>query len=152
MSATDRFLYSGASCATNAMQSSATRDPGARPPSTVTPPADGAARPTARFSSVVLPAPFGPASAATCPAGTASVHSRSAQVPPYRLPSPLASTTFMRRPPSWQPASRPAALGASRAGGSAGPSLEGYAGGLRGGSVQVCWTGCDAGCGGYRAG
>ena len=43
--------------------------------------ADGTARPTARFSSVVLPAPFGPTSAATCPAGISSVHSRSAQVP-----------------------------------------------------------------------
>src|SRR5580693_3082253 len=81
------------------MPSSAARDPAARPPSTVTPPADGVDRPTARFSSVVLPAPFGPTSAATCPAGIASEHSRSAHVLPYRLPRPLASTTFMRRPP-----------------------------------------------------
>src|SRR6266550_1324980 len=50
---------------------------------------------------------------------------------------------------SWQPASRPAAAGASVGGGSAGPSLEGYGRGLRAGSVQVCWTGCDAGRGGY---
>src|SRR5215472_17318231 len=53
---------------------------------------------------------------------------------------------------SWQPAFRPAAAGAPRAGGNAGPSLEGYAGGSRGDSVQVCWTACDAGRGGYRAG
>ena len=53
---------------------------------------------------------------------------------------------------SWQPASRPAAAGASVGGGSAGPSLEGYGRGLRAGSVQVCWTGCGAGRGGYRAG
>jgi hypothetical protein len=36
----------------------------------------------ARFSSVVLPAPFGPTSAATCPAGIASEQSRNAQVLP----------------------------------------------------------------------
>ena len=28
--------------------------------------------------------------------------------------------------------------------------MEGYAAGSRGGSVQVCWFGCDAGCGGCR--
>src|SRR5215469_4074490 len=53
---------------------------------------------------------------------------------------------------SWQPAFRSAAAGAPRAGGNAGPSLEGYAGGLRGDSVQVCWTACDAEHGGYRVG
>src|SRR5260370_5621959 len=95
MSAADKLLYSGVSCATNAMPSSAAGDPGGRPPSPVTPPADGAARPTARFSSVVLPAPFGPASAATCPAGIATVHSRSAQARPYRLPRPMVSMTFI---------------------------------------------------------
>src|SRR5216684_2845410 len=94
MSATDKFLYTGVSCATNAMPSSAAGDPAGRPPSTVTLPADGSARPTARFSSVVLPAPFGPTSAVTCPAGTASVHSRSAQVLLYRLLRPLASSTL----------------------------------------------------------
>src|SRR5207248_2388051 len=62
-----RFLYSGVSWATNAMPSSAAGDPAGRPPSTVTIPAVGSARPTARFSSVVLPAPFGPTSAVTCP-------------------------------------------------------------------------------------
>ena len=82
MSATDRVLYSGVSWATNAIPSSAARDPARRPPSTVTPPADGAVRPTARFSRVLLPAPFGPTSAVTRPAGTCSVHSRSAQVRP----------------------------------------------------------------------
>ena len=82
MSATDRFLYSGVSWATNAMPSSAAGDPARRPPSTVTAPADGAVRPTARFSSVLLPAPFGPTSAVTRPAGISSVHSRRAQVPP----------------------------------------------------------------------
>ena len=82
MSAADRFLYTGVSWATNAMPSSAACDPAAKPPSTETVPADGDASPAARFSSVVLPAPFGPISAVTCPAGTASAHSRSAQVRP----------------------------------------------------------------------
>ena len=36
--------------------------------------------------------------------------------------------------------------------GEGGPSLEGYGGGLRAGSVRVCWTVCDAGYGGYRPG
>ena len=65
MSTTDRFLYSGVSWATNAMPSSATGDPGGRPPSTVTPTTDGTARPAARLNNVVLPDPFGPTSAAT---------------------------------------------------------------------------------------
>jgi hypothetical protein len=82
MSAADRLLYSGVSCATNAMPSSAAGDPGGWPPSTVMAPADGAARPTARFSSVLLPAPFGPTSATTWPAGIASEQSRSAHVRP----------------------------------------------------------------------
>src|SRR5580704_3999018 len=95
MSATGRFLYSGVSCATNAIPSSAAGDPAGLPPSTVTDPADGADRPTARFSSVLLPAPFGPTRAATCPAGTASVHSRSAHVRPYLLLRSVVSMTFM---------------------------------------------------------
>src|ERR1700733_455455 len=99
MSATDRFLYSGVSWATNAMPSSAAGDPAGSPSSTVTAPADGTVRPTVRFRSVVLPAPFGPTSAVTWPAGTSRVHSRSAHVPPYRLPRPIVSTTFMRFPP-----------------------------------------------------
>ena len=41
MSATVRFLYSGVSCATNAIPSSAAGDPARRPPSTVTAPSAG---------------------------------------------------------------------------------------------------------------
>jgi hypothetical protein len=82
MPAADKFLYSGVFWATNAMPSSAAADPAGLPPSTVRLPAVGAARPTARFSKVVLPAPFGPTSAATCPAGIARLHSRRAQVLP----------------------------------------------------------------------
>jgi hypothetical protein len=76
MSPTGRCRYSGTSWATNATRSSASRDPAGRPPSTVTRPSVGASRPTAMCISVVLPAPFGPARAATRPAGIASVHSR----------------------------------------------------------------------------
>ena len=47
-----------------------------RPPRTVIDPALGCRSPTARWSSVVLPAPFGPTSPTTLPAGIASVHSR----------------------------------------------------------------------------
>ena len=56
----------------------------------------------------------GPNGAATCPAGIASVHSRSAQVFPYRLPRPLVSMTFMRRPPSrrWLRRGQPGRRGA----------------------------------------
>jgi hypothetical protein len=82
MSATDRFLYTGASCATKAMPSSAAGDPAGWTPSTVTVPAAGTASPARMFIKVVLPAPFGPTSAARCPAGIASVHLRSAQVSP----------------------------------------------------------------------
>jgi hypothetical protein len=63
------LAYSGVSWATNAIPSRAAADPAAQPPSTATDPADGAASPTARFSSVVLPAackadlPYGHASA-----------------------------------------------------------------------------------------
>ena len=63
MSATDRFRYSGMSCATKPIPSSAAGEPTGRPPSTVTSPAVGAVRPTTMFSSVVLPAPFGPTNA-----------------------------------------------------------------------------------------
>src|SRR5258708_23974378 len=81
MSATDRFLYSGVSWATNAMPSSGAGDRAGRPPSTVTPPADGAARPTARCSSVVLPAPFGPISAATWQPQVTAAAARFAALP-----------------------------------------------------------------------
>src|SRR5258708_34549645 len=53
---------------------------------------------------------------------------------------------------SWQQASRSAAAGASRARGGGGPSLEGYAGGARGGSGQGGLTGGGVGRGGYRGG
>src|SRR6516164_7525603 len=152
MSATDKVLYNGVSWATNAIPSSAAGDPGGRPPSTVTPPADGAVRPTARFSSVVLPAPFGPTSAATCPAGTVSVHSRSAQVRPYRLPRPLVSMTFILGDCWFMAASVPAGgHGRITHRREDGYLVGGIRRGWRGGSVQVCWTGRDAGCGGYRA-
>jgi hypothetical protein len=52
------------------------------PPSMAAVPLVGTASPTHMFIRVVLPAPFGPTSAVRCPAGTASVHSRSAQVWP----------------------------------------------------------------------
>src|SRR6202046_1566609 len=112
MSAADRFLYTGVSWATTATPSSAGGDPGGQPPSTVTSPADGASRPTARLSSVVLPAPLGPTSAATRPAGTSRVQSRNAQVLRYRLPRPLALTTLMRRDCVFMAASVPADGGA----------------------------------------
>src|SRR5580693_5580564 len=90
MSATGRFLYSGASCATNAIRSSADSDPAGTPPSTVTRPAVGVVRPVAMFSRVDFPAPFGPTSATTWPPGTPSVQSRNAQVLPAR---PLSRQT-----------------------------------------------------------
>ncbi len=79
MSVTDRLLYTGASCAMNAMSLSAAGDPVAWPPRTVAVPAVGRVRPTAMFISVDLPAPFGPTSAARDPSGTARVQSCSAQ-------------------------------------------------------------------------
>ena len=89
-SATDRFAYVGVSWATNPTRPSwaglvgraARRAP--RPCPRV-----GASSPTARRSSVVLPAPFGPTSPTTRPAGTASVQSDSAHRRRYRLPRPL---------------------------------------------------------------
>ena len=50
-----------------------------RPPSTSIVPAVGASSPTARCRRVVLPAPFGPTSPTTRPAGISSVQSVSAQ-------------------------------------------------------------------------
>jgi len=81
-SAADRFLNSGVSCATNAIPSRAGGEPAGNPPSTDTWPALGVASPTARFSNVDFPAPFGPTSATTCPPGIANVQSRSAVVEP----------------------------------------------------------------------
>ena len=60
----------------------------------------GASSPAASCSRVVLPAPFGPTSPTTRPSGMASVQSRSAQVRPYCLPSPLASMTALIATPS----------------------------------------------------
>ena len=62
-------------------------------------PALGESRPTARWRSVVLPAPFGPTSPTTLPAGIHRVQSWSAHLRPYCLPSPLASTTPLMRHP-----------------------------------------------------
>src|SRR6266496_3397386 len=60
----------------------------------------GASSPTARCSSVVLPAPLGPTSPTTRPAGMARVQSVSAQRRPYRLPSSWAwMTAVMLCPP-----------------------------------------------------
>ena len=53
-----------------------------RPPRTEIDPALGCRRPTESWSSVVLPAPFGPTSPTTLPAGMASVHSESAHLWP----------------------------------------------------------------------
>ena len=99
MSAADRFLHGGASCAMNAMSSSATGDPVACPPSTVAVPAVGMVSPAAMFINVDFPAPFGPTSAAREPSGTVTVQSRSAHAFPNRLPRPAVSMTFMRRLP-----------------------------------------------------
>ena len=79
MSRTRTFPYSGASCATKAISSRAAGEPAGSVPSTVTLPVVGVISPTVRFSSVVLPEPFGPTSAATRPSGIARQQSRSAQ-------------------------------------------------------------------------
>src|ERR1700683_1507834 len=54
-------------------------------------PVVGASIPVARLIKVVLPAPFGPTSPATCPTGTGSVQSATAQRWPQRLPRLRAS-------------------------------------------------------------
>jgi len=82
MFAAVRLVYTGASCATNAMLSSVAREPMGCPPRTVAVPAVAVVRPTSRCSSVVLPAPLGPTRAARCPSGIVNVQSRSAQVRP----------------------------------------------------------------------
>ena len=51
--------------------------------------------PVARLSRVVFPAPLGPTSPTTCPAGTDSVQSVSAHRRRYRLPSPSVSMTAL---------------------------------------------------------
>ena len=47
------------------------------------------------LASVVFPAPLGPTSATSCPAGMLNVHPVNAHLPPYRRPSPTVSMTFM---------------------------------------------------------
>jgi hypothetical protein len=54
-------------------------------------PVVGRSRPAASSRNVVLPAPFGPTSPTTCPAGTVSVHSASAYRLARRLPSLFVS-------------------------------------------------------------
>ena len=63
----------------------------------------GAAWPTARLSSVVLPAPLGPTSPVTCPAGISSVQSASAQRRRYRLPRPSVRRTAVTLCPAARP-------------------------------------------------
>lgn len=66
------------SCATYPTLASCSGPAAGRSPSTRMLPAVGASWPTARFSSVLLPAPFGPTSPTTRPAGMSSVQSDSA--------------------------------------------------------------------------
>src|SRR5258708_3944054 len=77
------------------MPSSAAADPAGCPSSTVTIPALGAANPTTRFNRVLLPAPLGPTSAATCPGEAAGLHPGGASAWPYRLPGPFFSPAFI---------------------------------------------------------
>jgi hypothetical protein len=79
MSRTDRFLYTGASWATNATLFRAFGAPAGQSPKTVTSPDVGTARPATMFMRVDFPAPFGPTSAARLPSGMRSVQSISAQ-------------------------------------------------------------------------
>src|ERR1700722_11116023 len=60
--------------------------PAGRRPHTSIVPDVGRSRPAARLSSVLLPAPFGPTSPTTRPAGTSIVQSDSAHRRPYLLP------------------------------------------------------------------
>ena len=70
-----KFAYVGVSCATKPTFASCSDPAAGTPPQTSIVPAVGASRPTARLSSVVLPAPFGPTSPVTCPAGISRVQS-----------------------------------------------------------------------------
>ena len=83
ISATLKRRYSGWSCATKPTRGS-TREGWSRgdAPNTRMVPALGAANPMASWRSVVLPAPFGPTSAAIRPAGRCSEQSRNAQERP----------------------------------------------------------------------
>ena len=71
---------------------------------TLTWPAVGRVRPASSRSSVVLPAPFGPTSAAIRPSGTVIEQSLSAVTRRYRFVSPCVSiAAVMRSPPRSQP-------------------------------------------------
>src|ERR1700678_2862729 len=107
----------------------------------------GLASPARIRSRVVFPAPFGPASAQTRPSGTVTVHSASALARRYRLDSSYVSIAVLMA----------ASVPADRGGRITRPGEGGYlAGGIRRrqrrGSVQMCWTGCDTGRGGYQDG
>src|SRR3954468_22218452 len=65
---------------------------GSASPSTWTVPACGRSRPASTRSSVDFPAPFGPSTASSDPAGTAAVTSRSARRSPRRRLRPASST------------------------------------------------------------
>src|ERR1017187_4772665 len=71
------------------------------PPRTSIVPDVGTSMPTARFSRVVFPAPFGPTSPTMCPAGMLSVQSVRAWSCRYRLPSPRDSKTAVILLPPW---------------------------------------------------
>ena len=70
--------YVGVSWATKPTLASWAASAAGRPPHTSMVPAVGASSPTARLSRVVLPAPLGPTSPVTCPAGISRVQSDSA--------------------------------------------------------------------------
>src|SRR6266540_293400 len=62
-------------------------------PANRTRPASGAISPSSSPINVVLPAPFGPMTACSSPAGTASVISSDATTPPKRLVRPSISSS-----------------------------------------------------------
>ena len=104
--ATDSRAYTGASCATKPTLASCPGLVPGWPPRTVIVPAVGVSSPAASCSRVVLPAPFGPTSPTTFPAGMVKVQSLSAHCRPYFLPAALVwiiglmrCLSLMRRPP-----------------------------------------------------
>ena len=100
-SATLSPAYVGVSWPTKPTLARRASRPVGRAPSTSISPADGVSRPTARWRKVLLPAPLGPTSPTTRPAGTSRVQSESAHLRPYFLPRPWASSTvLMRSPPA----------------------------------------------------
>ncbi|MCW2933959.1 MAG: hypothetical protein JWM19_4921 [Actinomycetia bacterium] len=98
-SATESRRNTGVSWATKPTRASWPGPLAGGMPRTLMVPAVGVSSPTAMCSRVVLPAPLGPTSPTTRPAGMASVQSRSAQLRAYRLPRPLASMTAFMPPP-----------------------------------------------------